>query len=112
VFSGYVFLRGSEEDRVQSLRSGRISQTVSVDDQKQLQHDLKQVHHLIGTGAQITLQPRLLPGRTVRVSSGPFRGLEGTVVARRGRKLLLMAVHFLNTGVSVEIDGCQLQPVD
>lgn len=69
------------------------------------------MYHLISTGAPLTFEPQLLTGRAVRISSGPLSGLNGKVIARRGRTLLLVAVHFLNTGVSVEIDGRLLEAV-
>jgi len=44
------------------------------------------------------------------VKAGPFAGLEGTVVVRRGETRLLVAVNFLQQGASVEIDDFVLEP--
>jgi hypothetical protein len=48
----------------------------------------------------------------VRIRKGQFGGIEGVVTHRRGgRRRLLIAVHFLGRGVSVEIDDFMLEPV-
>jgi hypothetical protein len=38
-------------------------------------------------------------------------GLEGTVVERRGEERLLIAVHFLQQGVSIQISDFQVEPL-
>ncbi|MHB1037781.1 MAG: transcription termination/antitermination protein NusG [Pirellulales bacterium] len=112
IFSGYVFLYGSEEERVRSLRTNRISRILPVPDQFQLHHDLKQVRQLIESNAPLTVESRLAPGRRVRIRAGAMTGLEGTVIARRREVRLLVAVTFLQRGVSVEIDDFLCEPLD
>lgn len=112
VFAGYVFLFGSEEERVQALKTNRISRILSVDDQEQLAHDLAQIRRLIAADAPLTIERRLMPGRRVRVKSGVMLGLEGTVLSRRGDTRLLVAINFLQQGASVAIDDFMLEPID
>lgn len=112
LFSGYVFLFGSDEERVLALTTNRISRILTVDDQDLLLHDLKQVRHLIESDAPLTIERRLVPGQRVRVKAGAMAGLEGTVVSRRNTSRLLVAVNFLQQGVSVAIDDFMLEPID
>lgn len=109
LFGGYVFLFGDESERTKSLTTNRISTILPVDDQDQLTSDLLQVSTLIDAGAPLTIESRLCPGDTVRIKSGPMAGLEGTVINRRGKTRLLVAVKMLQQGVSVEIDDFQLE---
>jgi len=111
VFSGYVFLYGDDTERYQSLTTNRVSRVLPVADGEQLRHDLRQVHHLIESNAPMTLERRLRPGQFARIKNGPMRGLEGIITERRGRRLLLVAVHFLQTGVSIEIDDFMVEAV-
>jgi transcriptional antiterminator RfaH len=111
LFSGYVFLFGSEAERVQTLTTNRVSTILPVDDQEQLAHDLRQVHQLISAEAPLTVEKRLQPGQGVRIKAGPMEGLEGVVISRRGHARLLVAVNFLQQGVSVEIDDFLLEPL-
>jgi len=112
LFGGYVFLYGSEEERVRSLATNRISRVLTVEDARQLLFDLRQLRQLIAAGAPLTVESRLAPGQRVRVRQGAFAGLEGTVLKRRGEMRLLVRVNFLQQGASVEINDFLLEPLD
>jgi len=112
LFNGYVFLFGSNDERVRALTTNRISRTLAVDDQDLLYADLRQVHHLIESDAPLTIERRLSPGRRVRVKTGAMMGLEGVVVSRRNSNRLLVAVNFLQQGVSVAVDDFMVEPID
>lgn len=112
LFSGYVFLHGSEQERVLSLTTNRVSQILPVADGSRLCHDLSQIFRLIATGAPVTVEDRLAPGRRVRIRHGAFAGLEGTVVERRGGRRLFVAVDFLQQGASIDLEDFRLEPID
>ncbi|TWT79352.1 hypothetical protein CA13_07520 [Planctomycetes bacterium CA13] len=59
----------------------------------------------------MTIESRLTPGKKVRVKSGAFQGLEGTIIKRKTGSRLLIAVHYLHQGVSVEIDDFMVEPL-
>jgi transcriptional antiterminator RfaH len=109
LFSGYLFLYGSEQERVTTLTTNRISRILPVLDQDRLRRELVYVHTLIGSNAPLSLETRLMAGDRVRISTGSLRGLEGVVVKRHGKIRLLVAVTYLQQGVSVEIDDCALE---
>jgi transcriptional antiterminator RfaH len=111
LFAGYVFLYASDEERVQSLTTNRISRTLPVGAPMDLRDDLRQIESLIASGASLTLESRLQPGRRVKVRLGPLRGLEGTILNRRGQTRLLVAVDFLKQGASVDIDDYMVEAI-
>jgi transcriptional antiterminator RfaH len=112
LFSGYVFLFGSDEHRVTALTTNRISRVLAVYDPERLRQDLRQIFRLIASNMPLTVEARLVPGDRVRVRNGPFDGLEGTVIRRQGETRLMVAVNFLQQGASVEIDDFMLEPID
>lgn len=112
LFGGYVFLCASEEERIKALTTNRISRILAVEDPDQLVFDLRQLRQLITAGAPLTVESRLGPGQRVRVRQGPFAGLEGTVLKRRGQMRLLVSINFLQQGASVEIEDFMLDPFD
>lgn len=112
LFTGYMFLFGTEDDRLQSLKSNRISSVLEVGDQAGLHGDLQQVRQVVESGMPLTPESRLAPGQLVRIHSGPLVGLEGRVMHRAGMNRLVIAVNFLKQGVSVEVDDFFLEPVD
>ena len=91
LFSGYVFMRGEEHERVLSLTTNRISQILTVTDGARLQYDLRQISRLIASGATVTINDGST-GRRVRIrrrTGGPGRddsGAERRPAVVRGRQ--------------------------
>jgi transcription antitermination factor NusG len=112
LFSGYVFLFVGEDERLRALKTNRLSQLIPVSDQERLRRDLAQVQKLIATQAEVTLEPRIVPGQRVRVKTGAFMGIEGLVESRRGGYRLIVEVSFLQQGVSVELDELSVERLD
>jgi len=112
LFQGYVFMLGTPDERRTALTTNRVSRVLDVADGGQLFHDLKQVRKLIESNAPLSVESRLDVGRRVRVKSGSLMGLEGTVQSRRGESRLVVAVQFLQQGVSMVIDDFNLEPLD
>ena len=112
LFPGYVFMFGSEQERILSLTTNRISRILEVANPARLRAELEQVNRLIMIGAPLTVEQRLLPGDRVRIRHGAMAGLEGTVLVRRGKTRLIVAVTLLQQGVSVEVDDFSLEPID
>jgi transcription antitermination factor NusG len=112
MFTGYLFFRGTDDERVTALTSNRISTMIPVDDQQQLFTDLRHVHLAIVSGEKLTVESRIQAGQRVRVKSGALAGMEGKVIQRRGaQQRLLVAVNYLQQGVSIEIDDFMVEPI-
>lgn len=112
LFTGYVFFFGEEQERLAALETNRIAQMLPVPDQDELWTDLRQIERLLEADAPLSIERRLEPGREVRIKAGVMKGLEGTVVVRRSKSRLLVAVHLLQAGVSLEIDDYMLEPIN
>jgi transcriptional antiterminator RfaH len=110
LFPGYVFAYGNEADRYTAMTTGCVSRWLAVPDGPALIHDLRHIRRLIETDAPLTVESRLEPGVRVRICSGPFLGIEGTVLRRHGQTRLLVAVDFLQQGASVALDECEVEP--
>jgi transcriptional antiterminator RfaH len=111
LFSGYVFLCGTEEERVSCLKTNRVSRLIEVSDQAQLVRDLRQLQRAIASGAPLSVESRLMPGQRVRVCHGPLVDLEGVIVRRQRPTRLIVSVDLLRQGVSLEIDDCLVRPI-
>ena len=111
VFGGYLFLYGTDEERIAALTTNRISRILPVPDTDRMTSDLRNVRTLITSGAPLTVEARLQPGQRVRIKSGALMGLEGEILNRRGETRLLIAVHYLQQGVSIQIDDYMVEPI-
>ena len=112
LFAGYIFVFGTHEERLITLKTNRISRILPVLDQNQLRRDLNQVSQLIAADAPLSVERRLRAGQRARIKTGLFRDFEGTIIRRHGRQRLVVAVDFLNQGVSMEIEDAMLEPTE
>lgn len=112
LFDGYMFLYGNDEERVRSLGTRRIANVVDVGDQTRIANDLRRIRQLIASDVPLTIESRMMPGQRVRIRSGSMRGLEGTIILRRGQTRLLVAVDFLQQGASIAIEDFRLEAID
>ena len=111
LFPGYVFSLVDDDRRRAALATNTVARWLPIVDEVALVADLRAIKRLIETDRPLTPEARLEPGQLVRVRTGALRGLEGTVVKRRGEERLLVAVRFLNQGASIELEDIDLEAI-
>jgi transcription antitermination factor NusG len=109
LFPGYVFSLVDDEQRRAALATNTVARWIPISDERMLVDDLRAIKRLIDTEKPLTPEARIEPGQSVRVRTGALRGLEGTVVKRRGSERLVVAVRFLNQGASIELEDVDLE---
>jgi transcriptional antiterminator RfaH len=111
LFSGYLFLYSSPAERYRCLDTRRVSSIVNVSNPSQLRQELRQVQRLIEADVPLTVERRLEVGQRVRVRTGPFSGIEGSLVRAGDVPKLLVAIQYLGQGITLEIEGFKVDPV-
>tara|TARA_R110002049_G_scaffold72490_2_gene187233 strand:- start:274997 stop:275482 length:486 start_codon:yes stop_codon:yes gene_type:complete len=111
LFTNYVFACGDDEARYKAVCTGCIQKVTEITDAPEFLHDLRQIRSLIVMGVPLTIESRLEAGQPVRVRSGSFAGYEGIVLRREQETRLLVCVRFMEQGVSVKLEDCQLEPI-
>lgn len=111
LFPGYLFFRGSAEQRQSALRSNLIVKVLDVPEPGLLSRELLQVRKLQEAGADLVPYFDLVPGDPVRVTEGPFRGYTGVVLRAPSRVRLLVSVSMLSQTVAVEFERAVVAPV-
>lgn len=109
LFNNYVFLCGDDEARYQAVCTGCVQKATAITDVERFVTDLRQIRDLINMGVPLTLESRLEAGQCVRVRSGAFMGYEGVILRREQETRLLVSVKFMEQGVSVKLEDCQLE---
>ncbi len=112
MFPGYLFLRGTLDQVYSADRTRRVASIIQVTDQARLDWELRNIHLALHAQAPLDPYPHLTTGVRAEVISGPFRGLQGIVESRTKLDRLILQVQMLGRGVSIEIDGAVLQPID
>lgn len=111
LFPSYVFFCGSEEDRYAAMTTNRLCQTIGVLNQETLVEELIHLEKALAGKAELDPYPFAAVGRQCRVTSGPFRGMEGLVIERRQIARLVLQISILGQGASMEIDADLLESV-
>jgi len=110
LFPGYVFFT-ADDGGAASVRQNRYAAGVlQVTDQRVLVEQLRQIRQALESGDAVEVMPYLHQGRRVRVTGGPFRGLEGLVSRVRGKCRVIINVDIIQQAVALEIDSTLLAP--
>lgn len=111
VFTSYLFVYGDPQERIKALETNRVVQMIEAPNVPRLTQDLQRIQLMISSGKAITIESQISPGQRVRIKHGSLMGLEGVVVTRRNETRLLVAVQFLQQGVSVLLEDFQVEPL-
>ncbi len=109
LFPGYVFARFAITDLVRVLRCPPVVQVVHVDGRPLpvSQEELDGVRRLVETARRLGIEPHpadfFEPGQPVVVASGPFQGMRGVLVERRGGRRVIVKLDAIRQAVSVEL---------
>jgi transcription antitermination factor NusG len=107
LFPGYIFVVGNDSDPGGTIKE--IVRCLSVNDQSLIERDLREIDRLLRSGQPVTREERLPPGALARIVSGPLAGLSGQVLKNRNGLKLVLQVHFLQQGASVEVDSAAIE---
>ena len=111
VFNGYVFLNGGPNERYEAMTTNCVSRAVEVKDVETFVEELRAINRVLTSGFDVSREERLESGDAVRVISGPLKGAQGTLLYRKGCKRLCVSVNFVQQGVSVEVDECDIRAI-
>ncbi len=112
LFPGYVFLQSCIEATWEALNTGRVVNLIHAADQELLGHEIEQLRLALACGATLAPHARLVRGCHVRVTAGPFAGLEGLVEQRIRPDRLVLQIDTLGRAACLEIDADLLERVD
>jgi transcription antitermination factor NusG len=117
LFPGYVFGRFTLDNVTQVLATHGVACIVSIRGYPTPipASEIENVRLLSQVVAQTGVEPDrgalMHEGNWVRVAAGPFRGLEGRVVERRGRRRVLVGITAIGQGLEVDIGIADLIPI-
>lgn len=111
LFHNYVFLCGDEESRYQAICTGCVQKHTPIENPHRLIMELRQIRDLIELDVPLSIEGRIEKGQHVRVKNGVFAGYEGWVLQRTHETHLLVSVQFMDQGISVKLDDCQLETI-
>ena len=110
LFTSYVFLCGTENDRYIAMKTNRICHTIEVKDQDRLINELVSIEKALLNHVVIDNYTGFSIGTHCRITSGPMMGTEGTIIERMDAKArMVLEVTILGQGALIEIDSDLLE---
>jgi transcription antitermination factor NusG len=110
LFPGYVFVRVSLSERIKVLEHPSVLRLVTFNREPAPLPDGEieclQIALEVGTAEPF---PFLIPGKRIRVKSGPLAGLEGTVRRRTGRMCLVVSIAAIRRSIIFNVDASDLE---
>lgn len=104
VFPGYIFVSFDRDGRLELLKTNNIVRILETADEQRLIHEIEQIRKALTVDATLGAVAALKKGRTVRITGGPFMGVEGQIHELKGSTKVLLNVDMIGRAVAVEVD--------
>jgi len=109
-FPGYLFCAATPGQRYDLICTGHLVRAIPVLDKESLLRDLQEIEKALRVSAELGTFPYLKRGQRVRITTGPFRGIEGVVSERRGQFRVVLNIDFIQRALAIEIDADGVEP--
>lgn len=109
-FPGYVFVKMIITDRARVLAHPGIIRLVSFNGNAVAIPDgeVEKIKSLLSVW-KAEPYPFLIVGKQIRIKSGPFSGLEGRIIRRKGKMRLIVSLELIQRAIVLEIDAAEAQ---
>lgn len=110
LFPGYVFVRMLLSDRIKILSRPGIIRLLNANGDLAIFPD-DEMESLRSSLAiwKATPYPFLTTGKHVRIRSGPFAGLQGTIIRRKGKMRLLVTLDIIQSAMLLELEAAEAE---
>jgi transcription antitermination factor NusG len=113
LFPGYVFVRLALRDRLQVLQIPSVVRLVGFGGLPTALPDEEMgiLRKGLCQGLRAEPHPFLTIGRRVRITAGPFAGLEGVLKRKKSSLRLVVSLELIQRSVAVDVDAADVQGV-
>ena len=111
LFSGYMFFKGSKEERYEAFTSNQIARIIEVKDQDVLLNELARTQKALSAGGPVYPYDFLAKGQKVRVSFGPMKGIEGIITEKKGQYRLILNVATISQSFAIDVEADMVETI-
>jgi transcription termination/antitermination protein NusG len=113
LFPGYLFVKTLLDDRIDVLKTfgvvyivGNSSGPLPVPEDS-----IVNIQSILDRGLKVDPHPYLKVGSRVRITDGPLRGIEGILIRKKNRTLLVLSIDLIQRSVSMEIESWKVERI-
>jgi transcription antitermination factor NusG len=112
LFPGYVFVRLALRDRLRVLQIPSVVRLVGFNGQPTALPDTEMEIMRSGLSQSLRAEPHpfLTVGRRVRITGGPFAGLEGVLRRKKSSIRVVISLGLIQRSVAVDVDVADVRP--
>jgi transcription termination/antitermination protein NusG len=113
LFPGYVFVRLALRDRLRVLQIPSVVRLVGFGGSPTALPDTEMEIMRLGLlkGLRAEPHPFLTVGRRLRITGGPFAGLEGILKWKKGSLRVVVSLELIQRAVAVDVDVTDVEPL-
>ncbi len=113
LFPGYVFVRLAPCDRLRVLQISSVVRLVGSNGKPTALPDSEMEILRSGLSQSLCAEPHpfLTIGRRVRITGGPFAGLEGVLKKKRNSLRVVVSLSLIQRSVAVDVEVADVAPV-
>lgn len=112
LFPSYFFASFDGDGRVGILKTNNVLRILEPSSKRRLLHQLAQVRKALRVDPALVACSPIREGRRVRIVGGPFVGVEGMVMAIKGRAKICLNVEMIGRALAIDVDREYLELVD
>lgn len=114
LFPGYIFVH-VEEDALSNVKYTRgVARVIGTDIDKPTAVPDKQIldiRKILESNVKLDPYPYLKEGTSVRLKSGPLKGVEGILVEKKGGFKIVVRIDLLQKGAAAEVLISDVEPI-
>jgi transcription antitermination factor NusG len=113
LFPGYVFVRLALRDRLQVLEIPSVARLVGFNGVPTPlpEAEIEALKAGLESGVRALPHPYLKVGRRVRITSGPFEGLEGVLIRKKNELRFVISLDLIQRSILLDIEASSVEPV-
>jgi transcription antitermination factor NusG len=114
LFSGYVFVRILLEEKLRVLQIPSVVRLVGFNGIPMPLNDeeMEAMQQALNSTLRIEPHPFLTVGRRARIKAGPFAGLQGVLLRKKGGFRFVLSIELIQRSLAVDVDGADVLPMD
>src|ERR1700722_19135379 len=113
LFAGYIFARFALSERLRALEIPGVARLVGFGGTPVAlpNRDMEAIRNGLSSSSRAEPHPYLTVGRRVRITGGPFTGIEGVLDRKKNNLRVVVSLDLIERSIAVDVGVADIQPL-